>query len=193
MASWTTPKSFVAGAALTAAELNEQIRDNETWLKDAASTHGITSDTAIGQLKSAVYGVQAYNTSNQATTSGNTLTLVFPSETFDSDTLHDTSTNTNRLTVPSGGDGIYLCGYTVEFAANSSGDRRATFTVNGTPVDWGRTRGRATSANTTVLSTSAIWHGATAGDYLTLTAIQTSGGALNIEDAYFWMVRLFAS
>lgn len=32
MTSWTTPKTFVAGDALTAAELNEQLRDNTLHL-----------------------------------------------------------------------------------------------------------------------------------------------------------------
>lgn len=35
--TWTVPKTFVTGALVTAAELNEQVRDNENWLHDQFS------------------------------------------------------------------------------------------------------------------------------------------------------------
>jgi hypothetical protein len=33
-AIWTDPKTWTPGSKLTAAELNQQIRDNESWLKE---------------------------------------------------------------------------------------------------------------------------------------------------------------
>lgn len=50
-ATWTTPRTWVTGEVVTAAQLNEQIRDNEDWLKAGAieklDSHTVTgSDTA---------------------------------------------------------------------------------------------------------------------------------------------------
>lgn len=193
MASWTTPKTYVAGSALTAAELNTYLTGNTQWVKDALENIGVTSDSTIPQLKSAIYGVQAYNTGTQSTTNGTTYSVNLSSETFDSDGFHDTVTNNTRLTVPAGGGGVYHAGYTLSYAANATGIRRATLNVNGSPVPWGENRSSAASSNETVLSASAIWHGASAGDFLTLTALQTSGGSLNITSAYLWMYRISAS
>ena len=43
------------------------------------------------------------------------VTLTFNTERFDTDAMHSTTTNTSRLTIPTGGDGIYLIGGNVDF------------------------------------------------------------------------------
>ena len=75
MASWTTPKTYGAGSALTASELNTYQRDNQTWIKDALTTHGITSDSTVQHVKSDYAGVSAYRSSS-LTLPANTWTLV---------------------------------------------------------------------------------------------------------------------
>lgn len=47
MATWTTPKTWTAGAALTAAELNEQLRDNTTYLYDRYRNTNLMLASAI--------------------------------------------------------------------------------------------------------------------------------------------------
>jgi hypothetical protein len=45
MTTWTTPPTFVAGAALTAAELNTYVRDNTTYLYDRVVGYNPTKST----------------------------------------------------------------------------------------------------------------------------------------------------
>ena len=54
-------------------------------------------------------------------------------ERIDVGAMHDTSSNTSRLTVPSGG-GFYGIGGRIEFAANSTGRRGIQIRLNGTTV-----------------------------------------------------------
>lgn len=47
MATWTSPKTWTAGAALTAAELNEQLRDNTQYLYDRYVDRNLILSSAI--------------------------------------------------------------------------------------------------------------------------------------------------
>lgn len=59
MTSWTTPPTFVAAAALTAAELNTYVRDNTQYLYDRfASSRAITSATgSISNTQTQIVGL----------------------------------------------------------------------------------------------------------------------------------------
>lgn len=46
--AWTAPKTWTVGEVLTAADLNEQLRDNLTWLKQAHAGAGYQR-TAVNQ------------------------------------------------------------------------------------------------------------------------------------------------
>lgn len=50
----------------------------------------------------------AYNNAAQTVTAGNTTVLTLNAEDLDVTTLHDTVTNNSRVTIPTGGDGLYL-------------------------------------------------------------------------------------
>jgi hypothetical protein len=62
-----------------------------------------------------VPAARVYNDAAIDPAPGNWVTLTFNTERFDTDAMHSTSTNTSRLTVPTGGDGLYLIGAHVEF------------------------------------------------------------------------------
>ena len=189
--NWTTPKTWASGG-LAATDLNA-LRDQVMWLKAATLLAGIDSDTTLGQLKSASYGARAYRDTTLSTTSTSSKVVTMPSESLDTDGLHSTSTNTDRLTIPSGGDGIYLAGYGIEWEANSSGDRRAYLRINNTTVmSDSDQRVRAASSATTGLSTTGLWVAA-AGDFVNLFQFQNSGSSIDIENASIWAVRLFAT
>ena len=68
MASWTTPKTYSGGSELTASELNTYQRDNQTFLKDTLTTHGMTSDSSVSHVKTDYVGVQPYRTANLTVT-----------------------------------------------------------------------------------------------------------------------------
>mgnify|MGYP000860330672 CR=1 FL=1 len=68
-----------------------------------------------------VPAARVYNSGALALSAGVWTTLTFNSERYDTDAVHSTVTNTGRLTVPSGGDGLYLIGGCVEFDTTSLG------------------------------------------------------------------------
>ncbi len=56
----------------------------------------------VRQVPYGFIGCKAYNNTTQALTSGTETTATFNSEDYDSDSIHDTGSNTGRLTVPAG-------------------------------------------------------------------------------------------
>ncbi len=74
-------------------------------------------------------GARVYNNAN-ISVPDNTLTLLtYNSERWDTDTIHDNSTNPGRLTCKTAG--VYLINVSVEFASNSAGVRLLRLRVNG--------------------------------------------------------------
>lgn len=109
-------------------------------------------------------------------------------DSWDTDALHDTVTNNNRITIPSGLGGKYLCIANVIFGASATGDRFVEWRVNGTTEYRGQFVKSATA--TTELNYSAIIS-LSAGDYLEVMVYHSAGGALNIDSA--WAQVLFVS
>jgi len=119
----------VATAADTAARLAVGA-DDATLVPDASTTTGLA-----WQIQPAV---RVYNNAAIDPAPGGWVTLTFNTERFDTNAMHSTSTNTGRLTVPTGGDGLYLIGAHVEFdySGNTSGALvcGVRFLLNGTTV-----------------------------------------------------------
>lgn len=113
------------------------------------------------------------------TLSNNTDTiLTFSTELFDTDSMHSTTTNTGRITIPSGKGGYYHFNWSMVFDNNSSGNRRCRLKKNGSTFDLGpvitvKGNGFTPVANSCIVSTVA-------GDYWELEAFQDSGGNLNV-------------
>jgi hypothetical protein len=104
-------------------------------------------------------------------------------EDFDVSAMHDNVTNRSRLTVPTGGDGLYLAIANVTFDANATGSRGIRFAKNGTVVTGTTTVVLNTGAGITPqVGTMAVLVLA-AADYLEAQAFQSSGGALNISNS----------
>lgn len=112
--------------------------------------------------------------------------LTFNTEVFDAaapNNMHDTATNTSRITVPTGGAGWYAITGTVEFAANVTGYRELRVRLNGvTNIAIQRTM-PVTSAGVTHIMNIAVQYPLNVGDYVELAVAQTSGGALNVTTA----------
>ena len=107
--------------------------------------------------------------------------LTFNSERYDVGGCHSTSSNTGRLTVPSGEAGKYLAGFHGSWDVNGTGYRQAYIRLNGTTIIGVDTKMAVTGAGTehSVVTEYAL----VAGDYLEVVVTQTSGGALNMESA----------
>lgn len=107
-----------------------------------------------------------------------TLTFVnFGIEEFDTDGFHSTSTNTDRLTVPTGLAGVYIVTYTLYFAAAASGVSSAWVTKNALSSRWACSQQKNDSTHGVSVTSSDIMPLAE-NDYLRLQVYQTSGGAL---------------
>lgn len=159
--AYTTPRTWVAGEIATAANLNTHVRDNMSWcLTDAPAA-------------------SVYNNANLTHNStGNWFTVTANSEYFDNASLHSTSSNTSRLTVPSGGGGKYLMGSSISMAANATGIRSIRILSGGvlllTQVNQ---PGSSAVAFDVPIVTLA---GLSAADYIETEAFQSSGGNLTI-------------
>lgn len=148
--------------------------------------------------------VKVYKSGNEATVTATIETLEFDSEDFDVGDFHDLVTNPDRLTVPSGGDGIYFFVATASWGGRAAvGGRVGAYVYkNGTSTRVGiqeeTADGAAGDGNLGTTISCVGFINLVAGDYLIMRVRQDSGGALNILGATpdltsFGMVRLFST
>lgn len=159
--AWTTPKTFAVADVLTAADLNAYVRDNTKWLGTDRPHCRVRNSANISH-----------------TSTGNYQALTFDSERVDVGAMHDTVSNTGRITVPSGGDGFYAIGGQIEFASNATGRRGIQIRLNGTTVI-AREESANLGANDHTCTIATVYQLA-AGDYVELMGLQASGGNLNM-------------
>jgi hypothetical protein len=124
------------------------------------------------------------------------VTLTFNSERFDTDTMHSTSTNTGRLTVPTDGDGLYLITGHVEFASSVNNPTlHVRILLNGA-TEIARQTHRLDSATgvDTTLTVSTLYS-LSATDYVTLQVYTTedvnvqASGNYSPEFSAIWQRR----
>jgi len=122
-------------------------------------------------------GASVYNSAYISIPNNTDTVLTFNTENFDTNSYHDTSTNTSRLTVPT--TGKYLITVCIGFAANATGYRTGQIKKNGsTNVCTIGTNPTPNGTYDTQLNTSVVVS-ATAADYFEIQVFQNSGGALN--------------
>jgi hypothetical protein len=129
----------------------------------------------------------AYMNTTQSLSDSTETAVTFNTEDVDVGAMHDTSSNTSRFTVPTGGDGFYEFIAHVSFAANATGNRYTRFRKNGTTSVGTRVALPPNGSNfgsadqPVVLN---IWSGTlAAADYIEVLAYQSSTGAMNIGHA----------
>jgi len=122
-------------------------------------------------------GCFLYKNSDQTLSNATDTLVTFNDEFFDTDGFHSTSTNTSRITIPTGKNGKYLFTFNINFAANSSGVRIVMFRKNGT--SYYTTTVPAGSADKARVQGSMVFD-LVATDYIELAAEQNSGGNLNV-------------
>lgn len=140
------------------------------------SIHKLGSDIVF--QANADIGARVTHDTTQSVANTGFTTLAFNTEKFDTDTIHDTSTNNSRLTCKT--TGKYLISANITFAANATGYRQLVFLLNGTTyiasvINQAPTTGGATGS----MLISTIYS-LTANDYVEVQAAQSSGGALNV-------------
>jgi len=159
--AWNTPKTWSVADAATAADLNAYVRDNTKWLGTDKPHCRVRNSANISH-----------------TSTGNYQALTFDSERVDVGAMHDTSSNTGRITVPAGGGGFYAIGGQIEFAGNATGRRGIQIRLNGTTVI-ARAEHQNQGANDHPVDIETVYQLA-AGDYVELMGFQASGGNLNM-------------
>jgi hypothetical protein len=149
--------------------------------------HVLTADSSVSPtgLKWAApagttfSGVSVFNTAAQSIANNTNTALTFNSENFDTDGYHSTTTNTSRLTIPTGKNGYYLITANFVFALNATGNRDMFFAKNGTALRYAFSP-IASSATYTGMALTFIAN-LVATDYIELWVNQTSGGNLNAD------------
>lgn len=192
-ATWSgNPITWVSGN-LAASTMNTEIRDRMDWLKAADALHGITSASALGQLKSALYGALATRDGTVQAISNLTETAItLPTETVDSDAFHSTSSNTSRLTIPTGGGGVYIVGGAGDWVENATGARRLFLRKNGSNLSPDAEDARRAVSGWDTTQSIVTMEQVSAADYLEVWVWQDSGGSLNIRNVRLWALRVAA-
>lgn len=128
--------------------------------------------TAPGQYRALVYQSA---TQNVATSTWEA--LAWGAELFDVGALHDNATNNTRLTIPAGGDGLYLICGSVGFVGSAAGAMRGIRVwKNGTTslgVSSNNPNASAARANVSTIGVLA------AGDYIEFQVWQDTGSPLS--------------
>jgi hypothetical protein len=145
---------------------------------DSAETTGLKWATPAAG--STFVGCALYKSGNQTISNSANNTLTWDSEHFDTNTFHSTSSNTERITIPSGKDGYYLFTAAVRFNTNSTGRRYIELFKNGSASSTAVMETQPGQYNHNVL---AFVVSAVATDYFTLDAHQSSGGNLDVLGA----------
>lgn len=139
-------------------------------------------------------GVRVYNSTGQTITTATPTALTFDSENYDTDAFHSTSSDTSRLTVPTGYGGYYMVGANIIWTATAAGRRYLRLQTNGTTIVAGVEIGSVADATGVPSQHISVPLLLSAGDYVEVVVLQSSGGNLNISTAVlvpnFWMYRL---
>ncbi|DBA34793.1 TPA_asm: virion structural protein [Caudoviricetes sp. vir520] len=122
-------------------------------------------------------GCRVFNSANINIPNAAWTTLTFDSERYDTDSIHSTIANTDRLTCQTAGK--YQITGNVIFDSNNVGFRLLAIEYNGATLI-GRSGNMALNATVTPLSLSTLYE-LSVSDYVTLKVYQTSGGALNVR------------
>ena len=118
------------------------------------------------------------STSTQSIATNTGTSILFDTEVIDTDGFHSIVTNTDRITIPAGKAGKYLCTVAITMAANSTGARVVNLAKNGTTAYGMTFPATATGASfgiTTYILDLAV------ADYITASMFHTGGVSLNVQ------------
>jgi len=166
---------FPASAADTVSRL--AVGANDTVLTaDSTTATGMKWAAAAGGAAFSGASIYAYN--DISITNDTYTTITWNSEWFDTDSYHNTSTNTSRITIPSGKTGKFLIHASAMFQTNATGLREFQLFKNGTLFV--NTFHQATANNHCYMQFTRLIS-ASATDYYEVKVRQDSGGNLSIH------------
>ena len=150
--------------------------DTQILVADSTASTGLKWATPSSGVTYA--GVLLY-AGDQSIANATETTINWDSETYDTNTFHSTSSNTSRITIPSSYGGYYKVYCTVNFAANSTGQRQLFLYKNGTMIS-GFMQPPASTGGLYYLSLSTSVS-LVATDYLEIKVYQNSTGSLGMN------------
>ncbi len=121
-------------------------------------------------------GARVYNSTAKSIPSGSFVVITFDSERYDTDNIHDNSTNNSRLTCKTAG--VYLISFCGELPAASTGRAVAKIQVNG-GTNICMMSNILTSLGPIRMNPSSIYT-LNVNDYVEVFVYQESGGTLNL-------------
>jgi hypothetical protein len=131
------------------------------------------------QADATAYRCSLYKSGAQAIPNTTVTDVTFDSEAVDNGGLHSTAVNTHRVTIPAGGAGTYLVIAKTYYDANATGVRQNRIHKNGAEFSTLNPAAHVTAGQPTIVPQVLVLE-LVAGDYVSLAAYQSSGGALNI-------------
>lgn len=154
---------------------------------DAAARLAIGADDTIlvpdsGESTGLAWQIQpaarVYNSGDIDPATSSWVTLTFDSERFDPDSMHSTVANTDRLTVPTNGDGIYLIGGAAKLDVSGLGETSHLYglrvLLNGATVIYEKMLGlRGSFADDIVIEVGGFPYALAATNYLQLQVYTT--------------------
>jgi hypothetical protein len=173
--AWTDPPVFVSGGTVTAAQLNI-LGDDLVYLK------GITDGVSFS-------GTKLIRSTSQSLTTATYTDITLTAETFDYGGWWSSGPT---VTVPAG---AIPTGYTsvavlliglLRYVANGTGSRQLRILLNGSEVE--TVVHSALSGEKTTVHYSTVFT-VEAADEIKMQGYQSSGGALNIDNARLTIVR----
>jgi hypothetical protein len=124
-------------------------------------------------------GVSLWQTTDISLANDTTVALTWDSENFDTDAFHSTSTNTGRITIPSGLNGKYHINGAISFVGGGAGFRRVDVLKNGTVFIYGGNIASASASGGTQIIPFSVLLDLVATDYVSISVSQASGGTIS--------------
>jgi hypothetical protein len=122
--------------------------------------------------------VRVYDGSTQSISNNSRTAVAFDTESYDTDTMHDNSTNNERLIAKTAGK--YIISGNIGFAANATGEREAWINHSADGDIAAATRA-GEGDRTNYMSVTTAYDMA-ADEYVVLQVYQNSGGSLNVNN-----------
>jgi hypothetical protein len=146
--------------------------DGQLHVKDSA---GAVTDIGVAGETPAFVGCRAYRSSTMTIPNDSPTAVLFDAENYDTDAIHDVSTNTTRFVIPAGMTGYWRFTGGGGWDTNTTGGRYLWWRKDGTTeINGGMVTLSAAVANVSIQTSVTLYIAAAA--YMELMAYQSSGG-----------------